>query len=540
MTLVSVIIPSFRQPQFLERAIESCLEQDHVDIEVVVIDDRSRDASLGLALSWALRDERVRVFELAANGGLGKARNAGIAHATGEYLCFLDSDDYLLPGSISARLDALPAATEKYGDALAGVYGDWQHVSESVDHPQVRAPRATMPLVSAANYTGENVFICSAPLVRRQSVLEAGGFPEGLAMLEDFGLWARMIAGGAVFAPVHHVVATYRQRPNSMLRGDGLVVMADHVAVINEWMAVQDVPLADGGAMAGWLANETPYSYGRMSWNVPSVLGTFGGAAGAESVLSQRQDVADTTSGLDDFMAEPTSTGLQDATSPLEVRDDEPEVAIIVHTLRHSLEAVAIVEELQATTTVAVVATNPLDWANLWPLALAGIVARSAEWLRVPDLLTIDLAAPDHEFAETRALAAVAAQRLWPESGQARRRGLVYVPESLAGHPGIDAWVSTALHALADLDLDPEILADPQVRSELGGWRSTIFAVDTLLGSSVVVCPAGDHVALLEQLAPLAVFDPFRHGASGARDNVELAKAVRAAMLSSSVRSESR
>ena len=531
MTSVSIIIPSYRQPQFLGRAIESCLDQDHDDLEVIVIDDRSRDASLGLALSWSLRDDRVRVIELDENGGLGKARNAGIAQATGEYLCFLDSDDYLLPGSISARLEAIPGATERYGDALAGVYGDWQHVAESVDYPAVRSPRAKMPVVSAANYTGENVFICSAPLVRRQRVLEAGGFPEGLAMLEDFGLWARMIAGGSVFAPVHHVVATYRQRPNSMLRGDGVVVMADHVAIINDWVLSQDVLLADGGAMAGWLAGETPYSYGRMSWNVPSVLGNFGGAAGAASVLSTTRHVREPDNTLPDFMDSPTSTGLADTTIPLSVDNSEPEVAIVVHSLEHALEAVAVVGELQSTTNVAVLAHDPADWAMLWPLALAGIVTRSATSLEVPGLVMVDLAADDNEFANSSSLAAVGAQRLWPNIGPRRRRGLVYVPDILSGHPGLDAWVSTALHTLAEADLDPEIIADPQVRNDLGGWRSSLFAIDDLLGSAVLVCPAGDHVALVDQLVPLAIFDPFLGGAGGARTGSELATVVRTAIV---------
>jgi glycosyltransferase involved in cell wall biosynthesis len=62
--LVSVIIPSFRQPQFLARAIESCLEQDHADLEVIVVEDNSRDASLAIAASLARRDNRVRVFDL--------------------------------------------------------------------------------------------------------------------------------------------------------------------------------------------------------------------------------------------------------------------------------------------------------------------------------------------------------------------------------------------------------------------------------------------------------------------------------------------
>ena len=79
MTTVSIIVPSFRQPQFLGRALESCLEQDYTDLEIIVIDDRSRDSSLGLAVAMASADSRITVLEPPANGGLGRARNIGLA-----------------------------------------------------------------------------------------------------------------------------------------------------------------------------------------------------------------------------------------------------------------------------------------------------------------------------------------------------------------------------------------------------------------------------------------------------------------------------
>lgn len=527
MSTVSIILPSFRQPQFLGRAIESCLTQDHADLEIIVVDDRSRDASLGLAVSWSYRDSRVKVIEAAENGGLGKARNIGIAHAEGDYLCFLDSDDYLLPGSLTVRLDAIPQALAEHGDALAGVYGDWQHVPESIDHPVVRAPRKKMPVVSADNYTGENVFICSAPLVRRDLVLAAGGFPEGLAMLEDFGLWARMIAGGAVFAPVRHVVSTYRQRPNSMLRGDGVVIMADHAEVINSWMASQGVELADGGAMTSWLATETPFSHGRMSWNVPSILGNFGGSPGAASVRNQGSQESEGIVSHVDFMNEPIASGLEDR-APMFSQDDlELHVAIHSHSLRHALEAVAIVEQLSQQGTVArVFVDDPADWAMNWPLVLAGLVPLAADDIASSATSTIDLSSPAHPYVVHPRLAAQGAELLWPESIEAdRTSGVVYVPESLAGHPGLDAWASTALHVLAERDLYPQLIADVAVRADLGGWRSTIFSVEVFLHSGVVICPTGSHLELVRQLAPTVVFDPWSEDAH-ARSRSELSDAI--------------
>lgn len=525
MTSVSIIIPSFRQPHFLQRAIESCLEQDHEDLEVIVIDDRSRDASLGLALSWSLRDSRVRVFEVDQNGGLGKARNIGIAHARGEFLCFLDADDYLLPGSISTRLRAVPTAEATHGEALAGVYGDWQHVGEAVDHPVVRPARRNMTVVSAATFTGENVFICSAPLVRRHRVLEAGGFPEGLKMLEDFGLWARMIAEGAVFAPVDHVVATYRQRPNSMLRGDGVVVMADHVEVINRWMLAQGVGLVDGGAMGAWLADATPYSFGRMSWNVPSVLGTFGGAPGASAVRAGSSSAEYSSVELDDFMSSPMTSGLHDDSAPLAPRSGDADTAVIVHTLEQAIEAVAIAEELRSEGSVVDVALDDRrNWAVSWPLALAGIVPVSTD--AVDARATIDLARADHHFAERRSeLVTAGVRALWPDQPE-RSGAIVHVPVALCGYPALDAWVSTALHALGRLGLDTAVVADPEVRPELGGWRSQLLDVGQVLAAEVVVTHSGANAQLLDELAPTVRYEPSSSQTAGARTPADLESRV--------------
>jgi teichuronic acid biosynthesis glycosyltransferase TuaG len=405
--LVSVIIPSFRQPQFLARAIESCLEQDHADLEVIVVEDNSRDASLAIAAAFARRDDRVRVVACPDNGGLGRARNIGVAHSSGEYLCFLDSDDYLLERSISARLDAFPAVIEEHGPGVVGVYGDWQHVAETIDHPIVRQPRAVMPVVQQSTYTGENVFICSAPLGRRGAVIAAGGFPEGLRMLEDFALWARIIAAGGVFVPVHHMVSTYRQRPNSMLRGDGLVLMSDHAQIINDWMAEAGTPLADGGALTAWLEDRDPRSYGRMSWSVPSLLGSFGGTPDAASVSAAIGAAPiDKRPGLSDFMAKPVLSGTDDP-PPVRIIGSSANVDVVVHadSLARSLEAVSLID-VGRRIGINVAATVP-DlgvWEDWWPLVLLDADVIGSDDPRLDAAAHVDLASPagSNEIAAQR------------------------------------------------------------------------------------------------------------------------------------------
>ncbi|MFI6060345.1 CDP-glycerol glycerophosphotransferase family protein [Streptomyces sp. NPDC051286] len=109
MPRLTLIVPAYNVQGYIRECIDSVLQQDFTDFEVVAVDDCSPDGSGEIMDEFARRDPRVRVLHLAENVGLGRARNAGIEQATGDYLLFLDSDDTLSPGSLSAiarRLDA--------------------------------------------------------------------------------------------------------------------------------------------------------------------------------------------------------------------------------------------------------------------------------------------------------------------------------------------------------------------------------------------------------------------------------------------------
>ena len=91
---VSVIIPVYNTEALLPRCLESVVAQTLSDIEIICVDDGSTDGSLRLLNEWAARDSRIRVIHQ-SNGRQGKARNAGMAIAKGEYIGFIDSDDYI-------------------------------------------------------------------------------------------------------------------------------------------------------------------------------------------------------------------------------------------------------------------------------------------------------------------------------------------------------------------------------------------------------------------------------------------------------------
>ncbi|CAL9546611.1 bifunctional glycosyltransferase/CDP-glycerol:glycerophosphate glycerophosphotransferase [Streptomyces sp. enrichment culture] len=107
MPRFSIIVPVFKVQGYLQECLDSVLGQSYRDLEVIAVDDRSPDGCPAILDAYAARDERVRVLHLPENVGLGRARNAGMPHARGDYLFFLDSDDTLTPGALRALADRL-------------------------------------------------------------------------------------------------------------------------------------------------------------------------------------------------------------------------------------------------------------------------------------------------------------------------------------------------------------------------------------------------------------------------------------------------
>ncbi|MER7489923.1 bifunctional glycosyltransferase family 2 protein/CDP-glycerol:glycerophosphate glycerophosphotransferase [Streptomyces sp. NPDC126497] len=107
MPRFSVIVPVHRVQGYLHACLDSVLGQSYRDLEVIAVDDRSPDGCGAILDAYAARDERVRVLHLPRNVGLGPARNAGMEHATGDHLLFLDGDDTLTPGALRALADRL-------------------------------------------------------------------------------------------------------------------------------------------------------------------------------------------------------------------------------------------------------------------------------------------------------------------------------------------------------------------------------------------------------------------------------------------------
>ena len=94
MALISVIIPVYKVEEYLENCIQSVIKQTVSDLEIILVDDGSPDQCPEICDLWADKDSRIKVIHK-ENGGLSDARNAGLDIAQGEYLSFVDSDDWI-------------------------------------------------------------------------------------------------------------------------------------------------------------------------------------------------------------------------------------------------------------------------------------------------------------------------------------------------------------------------------------------------------------------------------------------------------------
>lgn len=106
MDLVSVIVPIYKVEAYLDRCVGSVVAQTYENLEIILVDDGSPDNCGAMCDTWAAKDHRIRVIHK-ENGGLSDARNAGLAVATGEYISFIDSDDYIAPEFIAKLYKAM-------------------------------------------------------------------------------------------------------------------------------------------------------------------------------------------------------------------------------------------------------------------------------------------------------------------------------------------------------------------------------------------------------------------------------------------------
>lgn len=227
---ISVIVPVYNIEEYLERCVRSICAQTYRNLEIILVDDGSTDKSGEICERLAKEDNRIRVFHK-GNGGSSSARNLGITEATGDYLGFIDSDDYIEPDMYERLADGI----ERYDLEMAQISRD-EVDEEGRKMPDVCIPPKEEWLITSKEMMTEllmhrgDASFCTR--LTKKTLFEGMAFPEG-KLNEDFYLLTHMLEkiDKLVIFPKQCYHVFYRIGSNSRTKDKNIFsrVFADNV-----------------------------------------------------------------------------------------------------------------------------------------------------------------------------------------------------------------------------------------------------------------------------------------------------------------------
>ena len=200
--LVSVIMPTYNHAKFIGKAIESVLNQTYKNFELIIIDNYSEDDTEKIVVSY--EDDRIIYLKFRNNGIIAASRNHGIKHSHGDYIAFLDSDDWWYREKLEVSVEVLKKGVQFVCHAL-----DW-YQNGTIIRTKKYGSR------EKATYRhllfGKNCVATSATTVLRDSILRVGGFTEDpkAVGVEDYHLWLKLAKTGCTPEFIDQVLGCYR------------------------------------------------------------------------------------------------------------------------------------------------------------------------------------------------------------------------------------------------------------------------------------------------------------------------------------------
>ena len=230
MDKISIIVPVYKVEAYLDRCVESIVNQTYQNLEIILVDDGSPDTCGAMCDAWAEKDSRIRVIHK-SNGGLSDARNAGMAIATGEYIAFVDSDDWIDEKMISVLYARLQSDQSDISVCNALLVYEDDINNRPLAHLQncvLERENAMLELIK------ENLLKCPACFrLYKSELVRPIAFPVG--KLHEDAFWSHQVIGMAnrisiIDSPLYY----YTQRKGSIMgasydvrRLDGLEAKAE-------------------------------------------------------------------------------------------------------------------------------------------------------------------------------------------------------------------------------------------------------------------------------------------------------------------------
>lgn len=210
MPEISVIIPTFNRATVLPRAVQSVLDQNYTDLELIVVDDRSTDMTAGLPILQS--DARISFIEHSHNKGVSAARNTGIERARGTWIAFLDSDDQWHKEKLRCQVEWLHVHPDF---SICQTQEVWIRDGVRVNPPATH--RKTEGDIFAASL--QRCMITPSSVMIARSMFETvGGFDETFPACEDYDLWLRISVRFPVGLVDRYLLTRYGGHPDQLSR----------------------------------------------------------------------------------------------------------------------------------------------------------------------------------------------------------------------------------------------------------------------------------------------------------------------------------
>lgn len=239
--LISVIVPIYNCEKYIRKCVDSILVQTYTNLEIILVDDGSTDAGGNICDAYAKQDARIKVIHQ-SNAGLSVARNAGVKNAQGEYISFVDADDWVEP----IFIETLWKTATKYQTLISGVsryvaYGD----RIQPEYMSFAARTEKLISVDAEHFNSEQtlemLFVDFDRYVTSKlfhvSLFQYTLFPEGFTF-EDIWILYRLFQHINAIAINNVPLYWYnRQNENSLSRGKFRISMLDYFKITDEFIA---------------------------------------------------------------------------------------------------------------------------------------------------------------------------------------------------------------------------------------------------------------------------------------------------------------
>jgi glycosyltransferase involved in cell wall biosynthesis len=214
-SVVSIIIPCYNQAKFLEETLYSILSQTYSNWECLIINDGSTDKTEKIAEQFTVKDQRFKYF-YKENGGLSSARNFGLDKAKGNYIQFLDSDDYIVSNKLQISIDALNYTENKNKQIVISNFRMFENNVENWSNPYCD--------LQIEYFTFENILLkwdeyFSIPIhcgFFDSSLFQNLRFNENLRAKEDWVMWVQLFQTNIQSVFIDKPLALYRKNPESI------------------------------------------------------------------------------------------------------------------------------------------------------------------------------------------------------------------------------------------------------------------------------------------------------------------------------------